>query len=80
MYHFLLFPGRGQRDGSEVEQLKLEPVPLWDAGVAGCGFTHCATTPALPYCFLKAAALVYIPTSKAQASQILRVLPVSSSF
>lgn len=37
----LLSKAHHQGDGSEVEQLRLKSVPIWDAGVAG--LTCCVT-------------------------------------
>lgn len=36
-----------QRAGLEVEQLGLEPAPIWAASIAGGSLTHYATMPAL---------------------------------
>lgn len=41
-----VFPGSLERSWVEVEQLGLETVLIWNAGIAGGGLTHYATMPA----------------------------------
>lgn len=39
-YILLLFLSMAE---SQVEQPRIEPVPIWDADIAGGRFSHCAT-------------------------------------
>lgn len=49
----IAFPGHLQGVESQLEQLRHESVPLWDANATGRALVYYATVPTLPLCLFK---------------------------